>query len=29
VTEYNRLFGDLVMLEKRRRDDLDGTLGVA
>ena len=21
--------GDLVMLEKRRRDDLDGTLGVA
>jgi DNA primase len=29
VTDYNRLFGDLVMLEKRRRDDLDGTLGVA
>ena len=29
VTEYNRLFGDLVTLEKRRRDDLDGTLGVA
>ncbi len=27
--EYNRLFGDLVMLEKRRRDDLEGTLGVS
>ena len=27
--EYNRLFGELVMLEKRRRDDLDGALGVA
>jgi len=27
--EYNRLFGDLVTLEKRRRDDLEGTLGVS
>ena len=27
--EYNRLFGDLVSLEKRRRDDLEGTLGVS
>jgi DNA primase len=26
TSEYNRLFGDLVLLEKRRRDDLDGTL---
>ena len=29
ASEYNRLFGDLVMLEKRRRDDLEGTLGVS
>ena len=28
-TDYNRLFGDLVLLEKRRRDDLEGTLGNA
>jgi DNA primase len=27
--EYNRLFGELVMLEKRRRDDLDGAVGVS
>ena len=27
ASEYNRLFGDLVTLEKRRRDDLEGTLG--
>jgi DNA primase len=27
TTEYNRLFADLVMLEKRRRDDLESTLG--
>ena len=24
--DYNKLFGDLVMLEKRRRDDLEGSL---
>ena len=29
TTDYNRLFGDLVLLEKRRRDDLDGALGSA
>jgi DNA primase len=29
TTEYNRLFGELVMLEKRRRDDLEGTLGAS
>jgi DNA primase len=29
TTDYNRLFGDLVLLEKRRRDDLEGTLGNA
>ncbi|MDQ1464612.1 MAG: primase [Actinomycetota bacterium] len=28
-TDYNRLFGDLVLLEKRRRDDLEGALGSA
>jgi len=27
TTDYNRLFGDLITLEKRRRDDLEGTLG--
>lgn len=27
--EYNRLFGELVTLEKRRRDDLEGALGVS
>jgi DNA primase len=26
-TDYNRLFGELVMLEKRRRDDLESSLG--
>ena len=25
TTVYNKLFGDLVMLEKRRREDLEGT----
>ncbi len=29
TTDYNRLFGDLVLLEKRRRDDLEGALGSA
>jgi DNA primase len=27
ASEYNKLFGTLVMLEKRRRDDLEGTVG--
>jgi DNA primase len=27
TTAYNRLFGDLIALEKSRRDDLEGTLG--
>jgi DNA primase len=29
TTAYNRLFGDLIALEKSRRDDLEGTLGDA
>jgi DNA primase len=29
ASEYNKLFGTLVMLEKRRRDDLEGTLGAS
>ena len=27
TTAYNRLFGELIALEKSRRDDLEGTLG--
>ena len=29
TTVYNKLFGDLVMLEKRRREDLEGTQPVS